>query len=131
MLNYEVDPSLLKKHVPRNTELDSFRGRAYITLVGFRFSRTKLFGSLPVPFHTDFDEVNLRFYVRRKEKDEDRRGVVFVAEIVPKWAVATAPVANRRSTSCFSIAYVALTIAVLLLASGGICARGTRAGECV
>ena len=60
----------------------------YVSLVGFRFCRTKLFGYVPIPFHTDFDEVNLRFYVRRKEHDEDRRGVVFIAEIVPKRAVA-------------------------------------------
>jgi hypothetical protein len=56
--------------------------------VGFQFRRTKLFGALPVPFHRDFDEVNLRFYVRHKEGNEDRRGVVFIAEIVPKWAIA-------------------------------------------
>jgi uncharacterized protein YqjF (DUF2071 family) len=57
--------------------------------VGFRFCRTKLFGSLAVPLHSDFDEVNFRFYVRRKEGDENRRGVVFIVEIVPKQAVAT------------------------------------------
>ena len=89
MLNYEVDSSFLDKYVPCGTVLDSFRGRTYISLVGFRFCRTKLFGSLAVPLHSDFDEVNLRFYVRRKEGDENRRGVVFIAEIVPKQAVAT------------------------------------------
>jgi uncharacterized protein len=89
MLNYEVDPRLLDKYVPWGTELDSFVGKTYVSLVGFRFCRTKLFGSLAVPLHSDFDEVNLRFYVRRKEGDEDRRGVVFIAEIVPKQAVAT------------------------------------------
>jgi len=89
MLNYEVDPCLLEKYVPRGTVLDSFAGKTYVSLVGFRFCRTKLFGSLAVPFHSDFDEVNLRFYVRRKEGVEDRRGVVFIAEIVPKQAVAT------------------------------------------
>src|SRR5712671_1307846 len=77
MLNYQVDPKLLEELVPRNTELDSFQGRTYISLVGFRFNDTKLFGSLPVPFHTDFEEVNLRFYVRHKEGNEIRRGVVF------------------------------------------------------
>jgi uncharacterized protein YqjF (DUF2071 family) len=56
--------------------------------VGFRFRRTKLFGSLPIPFHADFEEVNLRFYVRRESGNEVRRGVVFIAEIVPKWFVA-------------------------------------------
>jgi uncharacterized protein len=89
MLNYEVDPRLLEKYVPVGTELDSFLGKTYFSLVGFRFCRTKLFGSLAVPLHSNFDEVNLRFYVRHKEGDENRRGVVFIAEIVPKRAVAT------------------------------------------
>src|SRR5271168_4482631 len=89
MLNYEVDRRLLEKHVPYGTALDSFEGKTYVSLVGFRFCRTKLFGSLAIPFHADFDEVNLRFYVRRQEGKETRRGVVFIAEIVPKRAVAT------------------------------------------
>src|SRR5712692_10177652 len=88
MLNYQVDPHLLAKYVPSGTVLDSFRGKTYVSLVGFRFCRTKLFGSLAVPFHSDFEEVNLRFYVRRREGNENRRGVVFIAEIVPKRMVA-------------------------------------------
>jgi uncharacterized protein len=88
MLNYEVAPRMLDKYVPYGTELDTFLGKTYASLVGFRFCRTKLFGSLAILLHSDFDEVNLRFYVRRKEGDENRRGVVFVAEIVPKQAVA-------------------------------------------
>jgi len=88
MLNYEVDMKLLDAHVPAGTVLDSFEGRTYVSLVGFRFCQTKLFGRLTIPFHTDFDEVNLRFYIRRKENNENRRGVVFIAEIVPKRAVA-------------------------------------------
>lgn len=88
MLNYEVEPSLLDRYVPPGTTLDSFQGRTYVSLVGFRFCRTKLLGRFPVPFHTDFDEVNLRLYVRRKEGTEDRRGVVFIAEVVPRRAIA-------------------------------------------
>jgi uncharacterized protein len=88
MLNYEVDPNLLNPYVPPGTSLDSFHERSYVSLVGFRFCRAKLLGHFPIPFHTDFDEVNLRFYVRRKEADGDRRGVVFVAEIVPRHAIA-------------------------------------------
>jgi len=90
MLNYEVEPSLLTPYVPPGTSLDSFKERTYVSLVGFRFRRTKLLGRFPVPFHTDFDEVNLRFYVRRKEGSDDRRGVVFIAEVVPRRAIATA-----------------------------------------
>jgi len=88
MLNYEVNPSLLRKYVPAGTELDSFHGKTYISLVGFRFCRTKLLGTIPIPFHTEFEEINLRFYVRRSVNGEIRRGVVFIAEIVPKRAIA-------------------------------------------
>jgi uncharacterized protein len=88
MLNYEIDPSLLTQHVPPGTSLDSFKGRTYVSLVGFRFDRTKLLGRFPVPFHADFEEVNLRFYVRHKEGSDDRRGVVFISEAVPKRAIA-------------------------------------------
>jgi uncharacterized protein len=88
MLNYEVDPACLRKYIPAGTELDSFHGKTYLSLVGFRFYRTKLLGTIPIPFHTEFEEINLRFYVRRSTGPEIRRGVVFIAEIVPKRAVA-------------------------------------------
>jgi len=87
MLNYAVDPAALADLVPAGTELDFFRGRTYLSVVGFRFLRTRVRG-VPIPFHTDFDEVNLRFYVRRSYEGEWRRGVVFVKELVPKRAIA-------------------------------------------
>ena len=87
MLNYEIDPALLQPFVPRGTELDSFEGKTYVSLVGLRFARTKLFGVISVPFHSDFDEVNLRIYVRRREGSEIRRGVMFIREIVSLPAV--------------------------------------------
>ena len=87
MLNYEVDPSTLAPLLPRGVELDLWEGRAIASMDGFRFLRTKVLG-VPIPWHTDFDEVNLRFYVRREVRGELRRGVVFVKEIVPKSAIA-------------------------------------------
>jgi len=106
MLNYEVDASLLARYVPSDTSLDSFNGRTYISLVGFRFCRTRLLGYLPVPFHTDFDEVNLRFYVRRNERSEIRRGVVFIAEIVPRRAIAlTARLLYEENYKCAPMAH--------------------------
>jgi hypothetical protein len=88
MLNYQVDPALLSKYVPAGTELDRWNGKLFVSLVGFRFLNTKVFG-MGIPFHRDFDEVNLRFYVRRQAGSEVRRGVVFIREIVPRWAIAT------------------------------------------
>ena len=87
MLNYAVDPTLLRPLIPSGTQLDFFGNRAYMSLVGFRFLRTKVLG-VPIPFHRDFDEVNLRIYVRRNAGDETRRGVVFIREVVPRRAIA-------------------------------------------
>ena len=87
MLNYEVDPAIVQPHVPAGTEIDFWNGKTYLSLVGFLFLRTRVKG-IPIPFHRDFEEVNLRFYVRRKTGEEWRRGVVFIKEIVPRWAIS-------------------------------------------
>jgi uncharacterized protein YqjF (DUF2071 family) len=87
MLNYRVDPAVLAFLVPRLTELDSHDGVTYISLVGFLFSDTRVLG-LRIPFHVSFEELNLRFYVRRTLGEEVRRGVVFIKEIVPRPAIA-------------------------------------------
>jgi hypothetical protein len=87
MANHVVEPALLVPRVPQGLELDVFDGTALVSLVGFRFLGTRLLG-IGVPFHRDFDEVNLRFYVRRRMTDGWRRGVVFVRELVPRRALA-------------------------------------------
>lgn len=87
MLNYSMDPAVLEPFVPRGTTLDSWNGETLVSVVGFRFLRTRLLGA-PLPMHRDFDEVNLRFYVRAIASGETRRGVVFIREIVPRRAIA-------------------------------------------
>lgn len=84
MANYAVDPELLRPHVPPGTELDLWRGTCYVSLVGFLFQNTRLLG-VPVPWHRNFEEVNLRFYVRYHDQGEWKRGVTFISEIVPKF----------------------------------------------
>jgi uncharacterized protein YqjF (DUF2071 family) len=84
--NYAIDPEALIRFVPAGTELDFFNGNCYISLVGFKFCNTRLKG-FRIPFHTDFEEVNLRFYVCHKANGEWKRGVVFIKEIVPKPAI--------------------------------------------
>ena len=86
MANYAIDPNILKKYVPAKTELDLWNGNCYVSLVGFMFVNVRLKG-LKIPFHTHFEEVNLRFYVKYKDRTEWKRGVVFVKEIVPKHAI--------------------------------------------
>ncbi len=104
MASYDVDPDVLRPLVPAGTELDLWHGRALASVVGFRFLDTRVLG-VPVPFHRDFEEVNLRFYVARCVGAEVRRGVVFVREIVPRRAVAL--VAN----ALYSEHFVALPMA--------------------
>jgi uncharacterized protein YqjF (DUF2071 family) len=111
MLNYAVDPAILAGRVPPGTELDTWNGNCLVSMVGFLFLDTRLLG-LPVPFHRRFEEVNLRFYVRRATGGELRRGVVFVKEIVPMPAIAwTARLAYNEN-------YVALPMAHHLDVSG-------------
>ena len=88
MLNFVVDPKILAPLVPPGTEIDFENGETFLSVVGFLFLDTRLLG-LPIPLHRDFEEVNLRFYVRKKSADTWRRGVVFVREFVPKRAIAT------------------------------------------
>ena len=82
MIHWEVDPRWLIDRVPIGTTLDFCQGKTYVGLVGFQFQQTKVLGT-PIPFHQDFEEVNLRFYVRRVVDDEVRPGVVFICECVP------------------------------------------------
>jgi uncharacterized protein YqjF (DUF2071 family) len=87
MINFEIAPEVVAPYVPGGTVIDFFRGRTFVSLVGFRFEQTRLLG-LPIPWHRHFDELNLRFYVVRQHQREVRRGVVFIKELVPKRMVA-------------------------------------------
>lgn len=86
MVNYAVNPDVLKPHIPFETELDLWNGTCYISVVGFMFVDTKMLG-LRIPYHINFEEINLRFYVRYKHTEGYKRGVVFIKEIVPRPAL--------------------------------------------
>lgn len=87
MANYIVEPGLLKPYLPHKTELDVFNGNNYVSLVGFMFMNTRLLG-FKIPFHVNFEEVNLRFYVRYNDNGTWKRGTVFIKEIVPRPAIS-------------------------------------------
>lgn len=88
MLNYRVDARLLEPYVPRGTELYRWQGHPYLSIVGFLFQNTRVLG-IAVPCHVNFEEVNLRFHVRREVGGELRRVVTFIREMVPRAAIAT------------------------------------------
>jgi uncharacterized protein YqjF (DUF2071 family) len=116
MLNFEVDPTVLRPLVPAGTEVDDWQERTFVSLVGFRFLNTRIFGAT-IPGHRNFEEVNLRFYVRRKAAEGWRRGVVFVKEIVPRVAIAL------LARAVYGENYVALPM------SHRIEQRGTKRGS--
>ena len=87
MANYSVPPEILLHYLPKGVSLDLYEDKAYVSLVGFMFKKTRLFG-VPIPFMGTFEEINLRFYVKRNEGDTLKRGVVFINETVPFQAVA-------------------------------------------
>lgn len=105
MANYVVEPDVLADRVPDGTSLDFHDGKLFVSLVGFMFLDTRVLG-IPVPFHINFEEVNLRFYVKRETPDEVRRGVCFVKEIVPRFAIATvARVLYGEPYECWKMAH--------------------------
>ena len=87
MANYEVEPSILLPYLPKGVELDFHQGKTYVSLVGFLFKNSSIFG-IPIPFLGTFEEINLRFYVKRKTTAGYQRGVVFINETVPYKPVA-------------------------------------------
>jgi uncharacterized protein YqjF (DUF2071 family) len=118
MLNYEVDPAVLAPLVPAGMALDVWDGAALVSVVGFMFRRTRLLG-IPPPFHTNFEEVNLRFYVTRPSEDGLRRGVAFVKEIVPKPWIA------QLARGLYGEPYVALPMGhTLEERDGSLCPGG-------
>ena len=96
-LTYQVEAERLQPHVPAGLELDFWQGRAHVSLLAFEFLQTKVKG-LKIPFHANFPEINLRFYVRRHRQ----RGVVFLREFVPKYCIALA--ANRLYNESYGVA---------------------------
>lgn len=86
IINYEINPEILKKFLPIGTELDLWNNKCFISLIGFMFEDVKILG-IKIPFYVNFEEVNLRFYVKRFDNGIWKRGVVFIKEIVPKHAI--------------------------------------------
>ena len=83
LLSYPVPDAILAPRLPPGLTLDRWLGQAFVSLVAFDFADTRVSG-ITWPGFTRFPEVNLRFYVR----EGDRRGVVFISELVPSRVVA-------------------------------------------
>jgi uncharacterized protein len=97
LITYDVDPGVLEPHMPHGLELDIANGRAFVSLVAFNFIDTRVKG-FKIPFHVNFPEINLRFYVKNKMK----RGVIFISEFVPRLAISF--IANKFYNEKYRIA---------------------------
>ncbi len=109
MFNYEVDAAILLPYLPPYTTLDLYNGKAIVSVVGFLFNNTKVLG-ISWPMHKNFEEVNLRFYVKRTEGNIVKRGVAFVSEIVPKRIIAT--MANTLYNEHYTVAKMSHSLQV-------------------
>lgn len=87
LVNYPIDPGVLEPYIPDHTELDLYKGECLMSIAGFIFQDVRVLG-LPIPFHQNFEEFNLRFYVKHKHRGEIRRGVVFLREFVPNSGIS-------------------------------------------
>ena len=97
LITYAIDPTLLEEYLPKGLTLDTRNDHAFVSLVAFDFEKVRLKG-IAVPFHTEFPEINLRFYVRQGEK----RGVVFISELVPKFWITE--IARRIYNEPYTVA---------------------------
>ena len=109
MFNYEVDPAILTAHLPPFTAIDYYDGKALVSVVGFLFNNTKVMG-IKWPGHANFEEVNLRYYIKHFDGNKYKRGVGFVSEIVPKYMIAT--LANKLYNEHYSVAKMQHNIAL-------------------
>lgn len=87
-ITYAISPTLLTSYLPKGVTLATKDGKAFVSLVAFSFEETKVKG-IKIPFHVNFPEINLRFYVNYKGKV----AVCFINEFVPKQCIAL--VANK------------------------------------
>ena len=86
-VNFQIDPKILEPRVPRGLELDFFNDETYVSLVAMMLRDVRVWG-IPIHVATGFEQVNLRFYVRRRIGNEFRRGTCFIKDYVSSSAAA-------------------------------------------
>jgi uncharacterized protein YqjF (DUF2071 family) len=64
-LHWEADPDLVAKLLPSGLVVDILNGRTWISVIAFTVRNLRLRNLPPLPFISNFHEVNLRVYVKR------------------------------------------------------------------
>lgn len=68
-LHWEVPPAELQLLVPPELTIDTFEGKAYVGLIPFTMTGVRPVLTPPLPWISNFHEVNVRTYVHRKGRD--------------------------------------------------------------
>ena len=66
--HWRVPVEQLRPHVPPGLEVDEFDGTGWVGVTPFRLSGLRGRGLLPIPFVSEFLELNVRTYVTAEEK---------------------------------------------------------------
>lgn len=75
--HYEISYEKLRPLIDSRLELDSFNGKYYIGIIAFEMQDVQPFSPFPsIPTAKNFNEINVRTYVKYKNKDP---GVVFLS----------------------------------------------------
>ena len=64
-LHWEVDPDILRHHLPDGLEIDLHHGKAYIGCIPFVMENVRPYPLPPVPGVSTFGEFNIRTYVTK------------------------------------------------------------------
>lgn len=74
-LHWQVDENELQKFIPKEIEIDLFNGKPWVSLVAFTMERIRPKYLPSFPPVSDFNEINIRTYVKFKGKS----GVFFLS----------------------------------------------------
>jgi uncharacterized protein YqjF (DUF2071 family) len=74
-LHWEVDLEELKKHVPKELEIDLFEGKPWVSVVAFTMEKIRPKHLPYFPPISNFHEINIRTYIKSKNKT----GVYFLS----------------------------------------------------
>lgn len=74
-LHWQVDLTELQKFVPKELEIELIDGKPWVSVVAFTMEKIRPKGLPPLPPISDFDEINIRTYV----KSNNKTGVYFLS----------------------------------------------------
>jgi uncharacterized protein YqjF (DUF2071 family) len=118
-LHWAVDPVALAPLLPPSLELDTWQGRAFVGIVPFTIRGTRPPFLPPIPWLSDFHELNLRTYVHRRGRDP---GVWFFS------LDAASRLAVWGARAAYKLPYYHASIALQKNLAGGISFSSRRTG---